>query len=222
MKITDRQIGRAAFTAAVAGTALAPIHALARFATADGKEDLHSGVVRAWAQPAAERLSPLLNWAGPDTVYTTYGKLWAPIFATALLCAVAVRRRRTPAGGEKWGWRLALTGLVGMTVGVTGTYWTPLMSEFFAVTLPFMLAAMIGSTVLGVSLLRTGFRPRATPVLLTLWFPLFVALSSVVAMGAGTLPMLWAWGLAGWSLTGEQQQAERQQAEPATAARARG
>lgn len=216
MKVTDREIGRAAFTAAVAGTALAPIHALARYATADGKEDLESGVVRAWAEPAAERLRPLLDWAGPDTVYTTYGKLWAPILAAALLCAFAVRRRRTPSGGEKWGWRLALTGLVGMAVGVTGTYWTPLMDEFFVMTLPFALIAMIGSTVLGVNLLRRGFRPRTTPVLLTLWFPLFIVLSSVVALGAATLPVLWAWGVAGWSLTGEQQQAH-----PTTAAQAR-
>jgi hypothetical protein len=207
MKLTDQQVGRAAFVAAVAGTVLAPIHALSRFATAEGMEDLESGVVRAWAEPAADALSPLLDWAGVDTVYTSYGKLWAPILLATLLCAFAVRRHRTPTGGEKWGWRLALTGLVGMTVGVTGTYWTPLLEEFFAVTLPFMLIAMIGSTVLGISLLRRGFRPRATAVLLALWLPLFVLLSSIIAMGAGVVPVVWAFGLAGWSMATAPQQA---------------
>lgn len=200
MRLTDSQIGKAAFTAAVAGTVLAPIHALSRFATVEGKEDLESGIVRAWAEPTADTLRPLLDWAGVDTVYTTYGKLWTPIFLAALLCAFAVRRRRTPTGAEKWGWRLTLTGLVGMTVGVTGSYWTPLLDEFFMVAVPFMLIAMIGATTLGISLLRRGFRPRATAVLLALWLPLFVLLSSTIAMGAGTLPMLWAFGIAGWAL----------------------
>ncbi len=94
-----------------------------------------------------------------------------------------------------------------MTVGVTGTYWTPLLEEFFAVTLPFMLIAMIGSTVLGISLLRRGFRPRATAVLLALWLPLFVLLSSIIAMGAGVVPVVWAFGLAGWSMATAPQQA---------------
>jgi hypothetical protein len=207
MKLTDQQIGRAALTAAVVGTVLAPIHALSRFATTEGMEDLDSGMTRAWAEPAAERLSPLLDWAGVDTVYVTYGKLWTPIFLAAVLCAFAVRRRRTPTGGEKWGWRLMLTGMVGMTVGVTGSYWTPLLDEFFVVTIPFMLTAMIGATTLGISLLRRGFRPRATPVLLALWFPLFVVLTTVIAMGAATLPMVWAFGVAGWSLATAPEQA---------------
>jgi hypothetical protein len=216
MKLTDQQVGRAAFVAAVAGTLLAPIHALSRFATAEGKEDLESGAVRAWAEPAAEALSPLLDWAGVDTVYTSYGKLWTPILLAALRCAFAVRRRRTPNGGEKWGWRLALTGLVGMTVGVTGSYWTPLLEEFFAVTVPFMLIAMMGSTILGTSLLRRGFRPRATAVLLALWIPLFVLLSGVIAMGAGVLPVVWAFGIAGWGLS-----TSAPQSQPASSAAAR-
>ena len=200
MMLSDQQVGRAALTAAVAGTVLAPIAALSRFATAEGKEDLESGVVRAWAEPAAEVLSPLLDWAGADTVYTTYGKLWTPIFLAGLLCAFVVRRRRDPGRVETWGWRLTLTGLTGMTLGVTGSYWTPLLDEFFVVTIPFMLIGVIGATTVGISLLRGGFRPRTTAFLLALWFPLMVVLSSVIAMGAGTLPMLWAWGVAGWAL----------------------
>lgn len=200
MKLTDQQIGRTAFAAAVAATVLAPFAALSRFATEDGKEDLESGVVRAWAEPAADQLKPFLDWGSPDTVYVTYGKLWAPILLAAVLCAFAVRRRRTPSGAEKWGWRLSLTGLVGMTAGVAGTYWTPLLDEFFVLTLPFMLIGMIGGLVLGIALLRRGFQPRATAVLLTLWLPLFIVLSAVIALGAALLPALWAWAIAGRAL----------------------
>lgn len=209
MSINEQRIGRAALVAATAGTVLAPIHALSRFATEDGREDLESGIVRAWAEPAADRLRPLLDWASADTVYTTYGKLYAPILLTALLCAFTVRRHRTPTGAEKWGWRVMLTGLVGALVGVTGSHWTPLLDEFFVVALPFLLVSLIGGTTLGIGLLRRGFRPRPTAVLLALWFPLFVALSSAVAFGAGLLPLLWAFGIAGWSFTSSPDSADR-------------
>ena len=200
MNVSDQQIGRAAFVAAVAGTVLAPIHALSRFATEEGKEDLESGIVRAWAEPAADALRPLLDWASVDTVYTTYGKLWTPILVAAVACAFVVRRRRTPTGGETWGWRVMLTGLVGALVGVTGSYWTPLLDEFFLVTLPFLLISLLGGTTLGIALLRRGFRPRTAAVLLTLWFPLMLGLSALIAMGASLLPLLWAFAAAGRSL----------------------
>jgi hypothetical protein len=200
MKLDDHQIGRAALVAAAAGTALAPLAALSRFQTEDGKADLESAAVRAWAEPAHDAVKPLLDWASADTVYTTYGKLWAPILLAALLCAVTVFGRRTPTGAEKWGWRLTLVGMVGMTIGVAGSYWTPLLDEFFAFALPFILIAMIGGIVLGIGLLRRGFRPRATAVLLIAWLPLFFVLSDLIAMGAALLPALWAWAIAGWSL----------------------
>jgi hypothetical protein len=177
MRLDDQQVGKAAFVAAVAGTVLAPIAALSRFATEEGKQDLELPGVRVWAEPTAEALSPLLDWGSADTVYLAYGKLWAPILLAAVLCAFAVRRRRTPTGAEKWGWRLTLIGMVGIAVGVT-----------------------IGGLVLGIGLLRRGFRPRATAVLLILWLPLFFVLSSLIAAGAALLPMLWAFGVAGWSL----------------------
>jgi len=63
-----------------------------------------------------------------------------------------------------------------------------------------MLIGLIGGLVLGIGLLRRGFRPRATAVLLLLWLPLFFVLSGLIAAGAALLPMLWAFGVAGWSL----------------------
>ena len=199
----DAVVTRGAMWGAVAALVITPIHALARFRTEDGKSDLDLPGVRAWAEPATERLRPLLDWAGADTVYTTWGKLYLPLFLLMTLCAFAVRRSRpAPYGAEKWGWRIALTGYVVLTVAVAGEYWTPFLEEFFAIAgIPGLLISVIGSITLAIGLLRRGFRPRTVPVLLLLWLPLFVALSSLIAMGAGFLPLMFAWGVAGRALS---------------------
>lgn len=191
-------LGRAAVAAAVAGTAVAPVHALSRYATADGRADLDSPLVRWWAEPAAEWLAPLLTWSGPDTVYLTYGKLWLPVLALTTAAAVGVRRGRQPRGLERMAWPVALAGLVLLTASTFGTYWTPwLEHSFLFLGVPGLLVGLLGGSLLGVALLRRRFRPRATGWLLALWVPAFVGLSSVLAFGAGLLPMVWAWALAG-------------------------
>jgi hypothetical protein len=192
----------AAWVGAWVGLVLAPIHALSRFATADGAGDLDSSVVRGWAEPAARLLDPLLSWSDVDTVYVTYGRLWFPLILAATACAFVIRSGRQPRGAERWGWRIALAGYVIATVSVLGDYYTPWMDQsFLFVGIPGIVTSVLGSAVLGVALLRYGFRPRVTAWLLAAWLPLFAALSSVIAMGAGLLPMLWAWGLAGLILT---------------------
>lgn len=193
-------IGRAALLSAIFATVLAPLHALARFATEDGRSDLDLPGVRAWAESARDAFAPLLDWASPNTVYLTYGKMFLPVFLLATLSALIVRGVRGPGvtGAEKWGWRLASVGYVAVTVATFGEYWTPFIDEFFAVLgIPGLLLSMIGSTVLGIGLLRRGFRPRATAVLLVLWIPAFLVLSDLIALGAAALPFLWAWGIAG-------------------------
>jgi hypothetical protein len=199
---TTSAIGLAAWAAAWTGTFLAPVHALSRYATADGREDLANPLVRAWADPAADLLRPLLAWSDPDTVYITYGKVWFPVFLAVTVCAFAVRRSRRPTGVERWGWRIALVGYVLATASTFGDYWTPgwMDQSFLFVGIPGVLISLIGSTVLGTALVRRGFRPRATGWLLSAWIPLFFGLSTVVAMGAAALPMIWAWGLAGRAL----------------------
>jgi hypothetical protein len=194
-------VGRAAVVAAVVGTLLAPVHALARYATHEGKEDLELAGVRTWAEPARDALLPLLDWSDADTVYLSYGKVWVFVFLAATLCAFAVRRHRTPRTVERWAWRLALTGYVLLTAQLFGSYWTPYLDESFVfLGVPGMLLGLVGSTALGVALLRRGFRPRTTAVLLTAWIPLMMVLSSLVALGAAALPMVWAWALAGGTL----------------------
>lgn len=190
--------GYLALVAACAGTVLAPVHALSRFATADGAGDLDSAVVRSWAVPAARWLRPLLDWSDPMTVYTAYGRVWLPILLAATACAFAVRRHRDPVGLERWGWRLAIPGYVLATASIVGDYWTPWMNESFAyLGIPGLLISVAGSTVLGIALLRRRFRPRLTGWLLATWLPAMVALSGLIALGAALLPMLWAWALAG-------------------------
>jgi hypothetical protein len=190
-------LGRLAVLAAAAGTVLAPLHALSRFATVDGAKDLQNPLVRSWAEPAARALRPLLDWAGPDTVYLTYGKVFDPVVLVATVCAFAVRRSRSPRGLERWGWWVALTGYVVLTTGVLGEYWTPWVDGFFmALAAPGVLLSLIGSSLLGIGLLRRGFRPRAAAWLLATWLLTGIALGATIYMGAVLVPMLWAWTLA--------------------------
>jgi hypothetical protein len=199
---TVRAVARAAFVAAGTGTVLAPVHALSRYATADGVEDLESPLVRTWAEPAADLLSPLLTWSDADTVYVSYGKVWLPVLLAVTTCAVLVRRRREPVGVERWAWPVALTGYAVAGAGLLGTYWTPWLDEsFLFLGVPGLLLSLVGSTLLGLALLYRRFRPSATAWLLTLWLPAALALSTVLSLGAGLLPMVWAWALAGRALT---------------------
>lgn len=194
----NRAVGMAAWIGAWVGSVLAPIHALSRFATADGSGDLESSVVRAWAEPAARLLRPLLSWSDADTVYVAYGRVWFPLILVATAAAVVVRRGRDPRGAERWGWWITLVGYVVATLSTVGDYYSPWIDESFAfVGIPGILTSILGSAVLGIVLLRRGFQPRPTAWLLTAWLPLFFLLSSLIAMGAALLPMLWAWGIAG-------------------------
>ncbi|WP_433296246.1 hypothetical protein ACQP2F_37915 [Actinoplanes sp. CA-030573] len=194
----NRAVGMAAWTGAWVGSVLAPIHALSRFATADGAGDLESSVVRAWAEPGARLLRPLLSWSDADTVYVTYGRVWFPLILVATAAAIVVRRGREPRGAERWGWWITLVGYVVATLSTVGDYYTPWMDQTFAfVGIPAILTSILGSAVLGIVLLRRDFRPPATAWLLATWLPLFFVLSALIAMGAALLPMLWAWGIAG-------------------------
>jgi hypothetical protein len=85
----QRLIGRCAWVAAWVGLVVGQLHALSRFATAEGAEDLALPATAAWAVPAAEALSPLLGWGDADLVYVTYGKIWFPLFLAFTLVQVS-------------------------------------------------------------------------------------------------------------------------------------
>ena len=92
----QRLIGRCAWVAAWVGLVVVQLHALSRFATADGVEDLELPATAAWAVPAADALSPLLIWGDADLVYVTYGKIWFPLFLAFTLCAFVIYQQRRP------------------------------------------------------------------------------------------------------------------------------
>ena len=196
MNHQHRLIGVAPWVAVALAVVLAPVHALARFATPDGQEDLASGVVRFWAEPAGRSLRPLLDWSDADTVYRAYGKVWPVLIAATIVCAVMVRKSRSGGRLERWGWRLTLPGLTLMALGLFGFFWLHLDIAYVAAGMPGFLLAVLGSALLGIALLRDGFRPWLAPALLIAWLPLDIVLSDVLSAGAGTIPMMAAWALA--------------------------
>jgi hypothetical protein len=209
---TQRRIGRFAWVMAWVGLVVGQLHALARFATEDGKEDLELPLTSAWAEPATDLFRPLLGWADPDIVYVTYGKIWFPVFLAFTLCALVVYRRRRPAGFEKWAWRVAIAsyGLASLSVFLDYYYWTQWTGDYngdgiegalftlaWFVTLPSLLMAMLSSTVLGATLLAKRFRPALPGVLLAMVIPLALGILQFTSMGSPVLPVAFAFGILG-------------------------
>ena len=207
MSFLDRHsvtIGRFAWVMAWFGLVAGQLHALARHATEDGKADLDLPATAFWSEPAADLFRPLLDWGDPDLVYVTYGKIWLPVFLAFTLCAFVVHRQRRPQGFEKWVWRVVLLGYVWAVLSVAMDYWTQWTGEYnalfdisFVLGLPAFLIIMIGSSVLGITLLRKGFRPLLPAWLLALTFPLVFVITSVTSMGSSALPIAFAFGLLG-------------------------
>lgn len=206
----EQQIGRFAWVMAWVGLVVGQLHALARFATEDGQEDLELPVTRAWAEPAAEVLQPLLGWADPDVVYVHYGKIWFPVFAAFTLMALLTYRRRRPRGFETWVWRVTIGGYVLATLGVLVEYWTQwtgtyegdgveaaLFTAGWILILPGFLLVMLASTALGITLLSRGFRPAVPTVVLALQIPCALAILQVTSMGSAALPVMFAFGMLG-------------------------
>jgi hypothetical protein len=207
---TQVGIGRFAWVMAWVGLVIGQLHALARHATADGKEDLQQQLTAAWAEPAADLLRPLLDWAHPDIVYITYGKIWFPVFLAFTLCAYVVYLRRQPVSFEKWAWRSAIAAYTLATAAVLLTYWTQWTGDYngdgiegalftlaWFLTLPGLLLTLLSSTVLGLTLLVKRFRPTLPAILLALLIPLAFGITEVTSMGSAALPVMFAYGILG-------------------------
>lgn len=215
--MNDQRIGRLAWVMAWVGLVVGQFHAMARHNTVDGKEDLQLWTTRVWSDPAREFFRPLLDWSNPDAVYLTYGKIWFPVFAAFTACAFVLYRRRRPRGFEKFAWRFALVGYVWATIAVLVSYWTQwthttavLDLAFLFLDIPGLLLTVLGSSVLGITLLLRGFRPRVTAWLLALTLPLTFAIQMVTSMGSGALPVMFAFGIAGHQLSRTLRQKEAQ------------
>jgi hypothetical protein len=209
---TTRLIGLYAVVAACVATVVSPLLALSYFATSGGVDQLKMGTVSAWAVPGRDLAGGLLTWASPDRVYATYWLVFWILFVPIFLCARAVHARRPADSGglERWAWRLALAGYALGAVGslaavaalVDGSPENIVVDvAFYGLMLPAILCDAIGSTMLGVALLRNRYRPRITAWLLVLTFPSITVLATLLGnFGLGMLPVLGAWGVSGWRL----------------------
>ncbi|MCM3661694.1 hypothetical protein M3148_11950 [Georgenia satyanarayanai] len=83
-----------------------------------------------------------------------------------------------------------------MTVSVVGEYFTPWTDQMFLVGIAAALVIARSGIALGTLLLRRGFRPRTTAVLLVLFLPLMLAITTVTSLGNALLPLAWGWALA--------------------------
>jgi hypothetical protein len=198
MEITPsagRWISRAAWVTAALGTVVGQLHALAR-AQGHPSDFEESPVARAWGEPAIRALKPLLDWSDPWTVYVTYGKLWFPVCLAFTAAAYVVYCRRRPQGAERRLWQVALAGYVLMTLSVFGDYFTPWMDQMFIVGIIAMLIIGLGGIALGIVMLRNGFRPRITPILLMIFIPFMFVITQVTSLGSALLPLMWGWAIA--------------------------
>lgn len=190
----EKRIVTFGWIAASAGLVLGQLHALSRFETESGKSDLELPLTNAWAVPAARALRPLLDWSDPDTVYWHYGKIWLPVFAAMTLCALVVYRHRRPDGFEHLAWRVSLTGYALTTLSVVGDYYTPWTDlSFMLLSLPGLALTALGSTALGVMLLKHGYRPRILGIALVAFIPTAMLITEITSMGNVILPIAFAW-----------------------------
>jgi len=199
-----------AWTMAVVGTVVGQVHALAR-ALSHPRDWEDGGPSAAWGRPAAELLRPLLDWSDPWTVYITYGKIWTPVCVAFLLAAWLTFRRHQPRGVERRLWQVNLVGYALMTLSVIGDYFTPQwMDVMFLVGIFAMLVMAMAGIALGIVLLRNGFRPRVTAILLIAFFPLLFLITEVTSLGSALLPLMWGWAIAAHAVV----RADRRPADP--------
>jgi hypothetical protein len=217
-----RWIGLYAAVAALIAVLLSPLLALSYFATEEGRAELETGTVAVWAEPGRELAGGLLTWASPDRVYATYWQVFALLIPAMFLCAHAARSRRSPRGRtERWGWRGALTGYALEKVGFLAVFVALLVFDvhstvvdviFLGFGIPGLLISAVGSTLLGIGLIRAAYRPRVTSWLLALAFPSIVVVPAFLGnLSLGLVPFLVAWGATGLRLwrEGEPEGAQR-------------
>lgn len=171
------------------------------------------GTAPSWEPALSGALSPLFDFASPEVVYATYGKLYFLVFLGFLLGLIGLYARRRDHTGrlERWGFYLSFAGLAFNLFGNVLDYWygggignsTPDFLGFLLGTLLGMLLLVVGAAMLGVSLLRAG-----TPFRLGAWL-LILSLPGIMALfflGFGNVPSgpaLWfsfVWLALGYSL----------------------
>jgi hypothetical protein len=209
---TTRLVGLYATLSSAVAVLLAPLLALSYFGIEDGASELESGSVSAWADPARDLVGGLLTWASAERVYATYVQVFALLFPAVFLCARAVRRRRPAHTGrlERWGWRISLSGYALAGIGLLAVFVVlfagsaadaALNVVFLALMFPGMAISVVGSTTLGIALLRAGYTPKLTAWLLAVSIPSMLVIPDVLGHNSlGMLPVFVAWGASGLQL----------------------
>lgn len=203
-------VARVSLAAALLGSFVAPIVAVSYLHTPEGIESLDQPSVAFWAKPATDLLAPLLDGAGADRVYLVGTQLMGAIWLATLAAAIATARRRSPVGLERAWWSIALVGYVwfavglvcfGVLAGLLSPAHPAADAVFMAAMLPGLLTSLIGSSLLGVALVRARYPVRGASWLLALAVPLWLFANLVVGHNSiGLLPLLWAWALASRSV----------------------
>lgn len=199
-----------AVVAAAASVVFAPLLALAYSRTAEGAEEFESAtLLPGWTERGIDLAGPLLTFASVDRVYSVYTQLFALLVPAVLLCALAARSRRpaSPSRLERWGWRVALFGyglfalgllLVAVAMFFVSGMHAAIDVPFMTMMFPGLLLSLLGSTALGIGLLRGGYEPRLTSWLLVLALPLWLFGSFGLGHNSlGLVPLLAAWGVTG-------------------------
>jgi len=203
-------MGLAAIVGGVVGILYFPLHSLAYFATEDGTE----GPIK-WSDSGRDLIEPLLDWDSADTVYRTYGKVYLVVVLGFLLGLVALRARRADRvqGLERWAFRIAFPGYALLVAGAVVEYWTPCLDfGFLAFSAPGVLLTLLGSTLLGIALVRRDAVARTGAWLLALSIPLLFAMTALVGhLSGGLLPLDLAWIVLGWWLWSGTGTEEREQ-----------
>ena len=184
---TERRLGLAAVGGGTLGILYFPLHSLAYFATEDGADS--QGAIK-WADSGRDLLEPLLDWGSADTVYKTYGKVYLFVILGLVLGFLALWARRAgqAQGVERWGFRIGLVGYPLALLGAVVEYWTPYLDfGFLAFSAPGVLLTLIGSTVLGIALLRRRAASRFGAWLLALALPLTLVLTGLIGHLSGGL-----------------------------------
>ncbi len=197
-----------------------PLAALSYFATKDGAEAYDIATTKAWARPARDLLDPLLSFGSPDRVYATYTLLLALVLPALPLAVWTIRRARADVAGPgerraslvvASAWTLFAVGLavVALVLQVTpsdASGASVVNVAYLALVFPGLLIAVLSSLVLGIILLRAGFVPRWTAIVILLALPLWYLGSEVLGHNSiGILPQLIAWTFA---LTASRQRQE--------------
>lgn len=207
--------------AAAAALVVTPLLALSYFAIPNGAGELESGAVSAWADPARDAAGRLLTFAPQDRVYATYIQLLTLLFPAVVLAAMLTwrRRRPVPTRAERVAWRVSLIGYLLIELGLAAVSVALIAASsssavvndlFLALIAPGLVIGTMGSSALGVALLRRRFRPRLTSWLLTLSFPLWIVGSDVIGHNSiGLLPLFIAWAVSQWHQQNERGSAPR-------------